>query len=108
MYPHFLSILSQLVFQKKAKQEVFGREILIEKRGNQWELSTLIFQGEKNIPFSGMLRFLEKGPFIKTDLASASVTLVYEMKQIPDYKSFRSIIPEFIKMAEEWREILYA
>jgi hypothetical protein len=116
-YDAFLLFLNQITGQKKAKVVVQGSVIFIEsaRKVENWNLSTKIFgTGDKKFPCSllqclsasRLLRWQERGAYLKLDTDTNSIFLVQEIVSSKKYLPFKYLIQDFASVANEWREIL--
>ncbi len=95
-YQDYLSVLCQLSHHPMARVKAGNREVLIEKMGMRWKLSTSIFQAEQEIPShveacvsaATLLKWQEKIT-LTIDTLSASVHLSQEVDPSL-YDAFRS------------------
>lgn len=109
-YQDYLFVLSQLSRHAVAHLKIGLREIVIEKSGTKWKLSTQIFDGEGSIPphieecVSGVsfLKWKEK-IFLALDSLTATVHLIQEIDPLRD---FQLNIAQFLSLANEWQEIV--
>ncbi len=112
----FLAVVTQLADQKEAECVLQGSVIRIKASTEEerWSISTKIFDGDGFLPQSvrycvssaGVLRWQERGAFLKIDPVSQSVFLVQEIDDTGKYIPFRHLIGDFAQVAQEWREIL--
>lgn len=116
LHTAFLMAMSQLAVHKKARISLEDKEIFIEAgaKDNRWKLCTKIFNGNGFLPerirdcisASGVLKWQKEGAFLKLDPETHSVYLVQELELAFKYIFFKQIVTDFIKVAEEWRQIL--
>jgi hypothetical protein len=113
-YQIFLRILIQLSLHSKVVAHIEGREVMVERIGKKWNLSTRLFSEEGFMPQSirdcvsstGILRWQDKGAFLKLDPRTFSVFLIQEMTPTVSYRSFRSLMRDFLQHAQEWQQTL--
>lgn len=115
-YAVFLQVMTQLSGSKRAKCVIHGQTIFIDRlqKGDKkeiWTLSTKVFNGDGYLPptvrecvsSSGVLRWQERGATLRLEPLSKSVFLIHEIDPAKRYLPFRSIMRDFIDVAQEWR-----
>ncbi|MGE5196546.1 MAG: hypothetical protein ACM3JI_04380 [Anaerolineae bacterium] len=116
-YDAFLTLLTQLAGQKKARVVIQGSVIFIETmpQNNRMTLSTKVFSSENGfmprkvrecISSSGFLKWQERGAYLKLDSFDNSVTLIQEIESSTKYVPFKYLMSDFVEVANEWKEIL--
>ena len=115
-YDSYLLVMSQMFSRKKAQVIVQGSVIFIESdRKSHWNLSTKILGIEsKKIPgrlkecvsHTGLLRWQERGAYLKLDSDTNSIYLLQEIVSSKKYLPFKYLIGDFASVANEWKEIL--
>jgi len=109
-YQDYLLVLSQLSRHAIARLKIGPREIVIEKSGMKWKLSTQIFDGEGALPShveecvsgASFLKWKEK-IFLVSDPLTATVHLIQEVDPLRD---FQLNMAQFLSLADEWQEIV--
>jgi hypothetical protein len=116
-YNAYLMVLSQLSTRKKAQCVIQGSVIFVESKpsNNDWSISTKIFDSEhgklpstlkKSLTSSGLLRWQERGAYLKLDAETNHVYLIQEIQASKKYIPFRHIMSDFTDVATEWKQIL--
>jgi len=115
-YDAFLMTLSQLAGKNKARVVVQGSVIFIETQPNRkkWKMSTKIFNKDGPLPggmkecvsSSGMLKWQERGAYLKLDPCTNSLYLIHEIESATKYVPFKYLVNDFAQVANEWKEIL--
>jgi hypothetical protein len=116
-YNTYLLVLSQLSTRKKAQCVVQDSVIFIESnpQDSRWNLATKLLDSDQaNIPSylkeslskKGLLRWQERGAYLKLDPESNHVYLIQEINSSKKYIPFRSVMNDFAGLAKEWKEIL--
>lgn len=103
-YHLYLRLMSQFSYKNVAKFEVLGRELIVSRKEERWQISTLLSQGE-DIPrdlihFSEM-RWLKQGAYLKVDTLSHTLHLIQEVR-VPTYLSFKALMNDFLAQSEDW------
>lgn len=114
-YDAYLMTLSQLSGKSKARVVVQGSVIFIETQPNRkkWKMSTKIFEEgsfpkamKECISSSGMLKWQERGAYLKLDPCTNSLYLINEIESATKYVPFKYLVNDFAEVANEWKEIL--
>lgn len=116
-YNTYLLVLSQLTSRKKAECVVQGSVIFVESKqsGKDWNLSTKIFDAdtakipsflEQSLNSRGLLRWQERGAYLKLDPETNSVYLVQEILSSKKYVPFKYLMNDFAGVAKQWKDIL--
>lgn len=116
-YNTYLLVLSQLSSRKKAECVVQGSVIFVESKevGKDWNLSTKIFDADtakipsflqQSLTSRGLLRWQERGAFLKLDPETNSVYLVQQIQSSRKYVPFKYLMNDFAGVAREWKDIL--
>jgi len=116
-YNTYLLVLSQLTSRKKAECVVQGSVIFVESKqsGKDWNLSTKIFDADtakipsflqQSLNSRGLLRWQERGAYLKLDLETNSVYLVQEILSSKKYVPFKYLMNDFAGVAKQWKDIL--
>lgn len=88
----FLNSMTRIVIE--------GREVLIQKKGELWKVSTAIFEGE--VPSEILkLKWQDEG---KIEIDEILGTVYWVQKIHPS--NFGKEFPAFLKSAQEWSETL--
>ena len=115
-YQLFLDILLQLSSDKKAVITLDNGTIHIHPmRGkNKWRIYMPLSHGDKGVlralmPHSGVLRLDAQGPHLELDPSGDTLQLVDEIQiQKDKYISFKKQLDGFIRLSQEWQEIVAA
>lgn len=113
-YQVFLNVLLQLSSNKKAVITLDKGTIHIHPiRGkSRCRMQMPIYQEDRSelralIPSSGILRLDPKGPHLELDPITNTLQLVDEIQiQKDQYLSFKTQLDAFIRLSEEWQEIV--
>ncbi len=116
-YKSYLLVMSQLSSSKKACITIQDRTIHIDasSKKNCWRLCTKIFDGEGNTPHgvraclssTGLLRWEQGKSHLKYDSLNHVIYLIEDIAhQERSYIPFKYHIEDFIKVSQEWQEIL--
>jgi hypothetical protein len=115
-YDTFLVVLSQLAGKKQARVVVQGSVIFVETddKKAKWNLKTKVFDGDGFLPHgvrdcvssTGMLRWQERGAYLKLDNETQNVYLIHEIESSKKYVPFKYQVNDFVEVANEWKEIL--
>lgn len=117
-YNTYLLVLSQLSTRKKAECVVQDTVIFIgsNSKDDGWNLSTKIFDADQStmpsflkesLSSKGLLRWQERGAYLKLDLQTNNVYLIQEIQSVSKkYIPFRSLIRDFAEVANEWKDLL--
>ena len=116
-YNTYLLVLSQLSSRKKAECVVQGSVIFVESKQSDkdWNLSTKIFDADtakipsflqQSLTSRGLLRWQERGAFLKLDPETNSVYLVQQIQSSRKYVPFKYLMNDFAGVAREWKDIL--
>jgi Tir chaperone protein (CesT) family len=115
-YQLFLDILLQLSSNKKAVITLDNGTIYIHplREKNKWRIHMPLSHGDKSIlralmPHNGILRLDSQGPHLELDPSSQTLQLVDEIQiQKDKYITFKKQLDEFIRLSQEWQEIVAA
>jgi len=115
-YSLFLQVMSHLSGEKRGRFNIEGQTFFIERQQKYpkkeiWVLSTKVFNGEGYLPptirdcisSSGVLRWQTRGASLKLEPLSKSVFLMHEIEPAKHFIPFRSLMRDFIDLAQEWR-----
>lgn len=116
-YKSYLLVLSQLSSRKKAECVIQGSVIFVElaDKKQKWHLSTkLLDASEEPIPSflkrsisrQGILRWQERGAFLRLDPETSNVYLIQEIESLNKYVPFKHVMSDFANVATEWKDVL--
>jgi hypothetical protein len=115
-YDAYLLTLSQLAEKKKARVVVQGSVIFIEtlQGKKKWNLSAKVFDHDGLLPktvkeclsSTGILKWQERGAYLKLDSNTNAVYLIHEIESSAKYVPFKYRVNDFAQVANEWKEIL--
>ena len=112
----FHLILNQLTYCKKTELAAFGAPLVIEvtEQEERWKLSTCLYSYDHEIPStihqcispSGAFQWQEKGAYLKLDSEERCLYLIQEIDASKKYLPFKSLVYNFVQVADEWKEML--
>ncbi len=115
-YDVYLIAMGQLAGRKKARLLVEEKEIFLENLGEgHWKFSARVFTSDGDLPSelrsclfrNGVLRWQERGTYLKYDTMTESILLIYEVEMEPGkYIPFRQALTSFMRIAHEWIDTL--
>lgn len=103
-YHVYVRLLSQFSYKDVARVEVCERELVVSRKEERWQISTLLSQGEEIprdlIHFSKM-RWQKHGAYLKFDPLLQSLYLIHDVR-CPSYLSLKALLGDFVSHADEW------